>query len=80
MNPDRDILIADEPERFADAIVRLVRDAAARRSLGAAARRLVVDGYDWSVVARDFESALTAARDDAAVDQPLAQDSRARVA
>jgi glycosyltransferase involved in cell wall biosynthesis len=54
----RDIEIADEPSRFAHAVVHLIRDSAARRALEAAARRLVVERYDWSAVALDFEEAL----------------------
>jgi glycosyltransferase involved in cell wall biosynthesis len=59
----RDILLADEPATFADAVVRLIRDAGTRRPLESAARRLVVDQYDWSAVAQDFERALAAAGD-----------------
>jgi hypothetical protein len=35
-----------------------MRDTAARRAIESAARRLVVDKYDWSAVAQDFEEAL----------------------
>jgi sugar transferase (PEP-CTERM/EpsH1 system associated) len=58
VSPGRDIVIADQPRQFADAVVALIRDADARRALQAAARQLVVQSYDWSVVARDFEDAL----------------------
>jgi len=54
-----DIAIADEPAAFADAIVRLIRDDAARSRIEAAGRRLVVERYDWSAVAQDFQDALT---------------------
>ena len=54
----RDIDLADEPSRFAHAVVHLMRDGEARRAMEAAARRLVVERYDWSAVARDFEDAL----------------------
>ena len=57
-----DILLADEPAQFAHAVVSLIRDTGARRRLEAAARRLVVDHYDWSAVASDFETALLTAR------------------
>jgi sugar transferase (PEP-CTERM/EpsH1 system associated) len=57
-----DIVIADEPDRFADAVVRLIRDSDARRQLEIAARRLVVERYDWSAVAQDFEDALSRAQ------------------
>jgi polysaccharide biosynthesis protein PslH len=55
----RNIVIADEPARFAQAVVHLIRDTGARRRIEAEARRLVVDRYDWSAVAQDFEDALT---------------------
>jgi polysaccharide biosynthesis protein PslH len=54
----RDIAIADDPARFAAAVVRLMRDAEARRAMETAARRLVMERYDWSAVATDFEEAL----------------------
>jgi sugar transferase (PEP-CTERM/EpsH1 system associated) len=54
----RDIDIADEPSRFAHAVVHLIRDTEARRTIETAARRLVVERYDWSAVALDFEEAL----------------------
>ncbi|HEV3484970.1 MAG TPA: glycosyltransferase, partial [Vicinamibacterales bacterium] len=54
----RDIVIADEPQRFADAVVALMRDPNARQRLEQAARALVVARYDWSAVANDFEDAL----------------------
>jgi sugar transferase (PEP-CTERM/EpsH1 system associated) len=53
-----DIVIADEPAAFANAVVRLMRDDEARRRMEVAARRLVVDRYHWSAVAQDFEDAL----------------------
>ena len=54
----RDIEVADEPSRFAHAVVHLIRDTEARRAIETAARRLVVERYDWSAVANDFEDAL----------------------
>jgi polysaccharide biosynthesis protein PslH len=54
-----DIVIADEPAAFAEAVVRLMRDQPARERIEQAARRLVVERYDWSAVAGDFEEALT---------------------
>src|SRR5207249_11109223 len=52
------LAIADEPRCFARQVIRLLRDVDRRRSLGSAARALVVDRYDWSVVAGALESAL----------------------
>ena len=37
----------------------MIRDGEARRAIEAAARRLVVERYDWSAVAQDFEDALS---------------------
>jgi sugar transferase (PEP-CTERM/EpsH1 system associated) len=63
----RDIDIADEPARFAHGVVHLMRDAETRRAREAAARRLVVERYDWSAVALDFENALLRVADTQAV-------------
>jgi sugar transferase (PEP-CTERM/EpsH1 system associated) len=65
----RDIDMADEPARFAHAVVHLMRDGEARRAMEAEARRLVVERYDWSAVAIDFENALSRA----AHKEPVAQ-------
>jgi len=65
----RDIDLADEPSRFAHAVVRLMRDGEARRAMESAARALVVERYDWAAVADDFERALARV----AHREPLAQ-------
>jgi glycosyltransferase involved in cell wall biosynthesis len=54
----RHVLIADEPNTFARAVVRLLRDVGRRRELEAAARALVVERYDWSSVAGALEESL----------------------
>jgi sugar transferase (PEP-CTERM/EpsH1 system associated) len=54
----QNIAIADEPQEFARAVVQLIRDADTRRRIETEARRLVLERYDWSAVARDFEEAL----------------------
>ena len=64
VTPGRDIAIADEPARFAQAVIHMIRDVEARRRMETAARRLVVERYDWTAVAHDFESALVTARGD----------------
>jgi sugar transferase (PEP-CTERM/EpsH1 system associated) len=53
-----DVIIANDPSRFAQAVVGLIRDRDARTRLERAARRLVVEHYDWSAVAGGFEDAL----------------------
>ena len=62
VTPGRDIVIADEPARFAQSVIHLIRDTAARRAIETAARQVVVERYDWGAVAQDFEDALTTAR------------------
>jgi sugar transferase (PEP-CTERM/EpsH1 system associated) len=57
-----DIAIADDPQLFADAVVRLIRDRDERTRIERAARELVVAKYDWSAVAEDFEAALDSVR------------------
>ena len=52
------LLVADEPHLFARAVVRLFRDVARRRAIEMAARKLVVERYDWSAVAGELEQAL----------------------
>jgi sugar transferase (PEP-CTERM/EpsH1 system associated) len=52
------VMIADDPGAFADATVNLLRDIPRRRSLESAARKLVVQKYDWSAVAGELEEAL----------------------
>ncbi len=58
VTPGNDILIEDPPDRFAAAVVDLLRNDVRRASLGHRARALVVGRYDWSAVARDLEEAL----------------------
>ena len=58
VTPGQNILIADEPARFAQAVVHMIRNVDARRRIEADARRMVVQQYDWSAVAEDFEEAL----------------------
>ncbi len=54
----RDVLIADEPEAFAGAVVGLLQDRVRRDELGRAARQFVAQKYGWDSVAQYFESAL----------------------
>jgi glycosyltransferase involved in cell wall biosynthesis len=55
---DEHVVLADEPQSFSRAVVRLLRDIDGRRRLEAAARALVVERYDWSAVAGELKSAL----------------------
>ncbi|MFI5341329.1 MAG: glycosyltransferase family 4 protein [Candidatus Methylomirabilales bacterium] len=42
------VILADDPEAFTAAVLRLLADLVERRRLGGAARRLAEDRYDWS--------------------------------
>lgn len=46
----REALIADDPDRFAAEVVRLIGDAAQRRTLGARGREFVEARYDWKAI------------------------------
>jgi glycosyltransferase involved in cell wall biosynthesis len=61
VTPGRHLAIADDPDRFAHAVIRLLRDRSHRAEIERAARRLVVERYDWSVAAAELDRALTAA-------------------
>jgi glycosyltransferase involved in cell wall biosynthesis len=54
----RDIVIADDAAAFADALVRVLHDPDGARSMGSAARELVVARYSWSAVAERLEAFL----------------------
>jgi sugar transferase (PEP-CTERM/EpsH1 system associated) len=58
VRPGKNILLADEPADFANAVVGLLSNDARRRELGRAARELVIEKHGWGSVAQHFESAL----------------------
>jgi glycosyltransferase involved in cell wall biosynthesis len=47
----REIVLRDEPDAFADAVVALLTDGDRRRLLGRAARGFVKERFDWRVIA-----------------------------
>jgi polysaccharide biosynthesis protein PslH len=49
-----DLLLADTPENFARATVRLLREPALRAALATNARRLVEEKYDWHQIGARF--------------------------
>jgi glycosyltransferase involved in cell wall biosynthesis len=55
VTPGRDIAIADQPDRFADVVVALLRNPARREALGRAGRLLVQRRYSWEQVSREFD-------------------------
>lgn len=48
------LLIRDEPDAFAAAVVRLLEDGELRRHLRAAGRETVRERYDWDVIGREM--------------------------
>ncbi|MDH4135798.1 MAG: glycosyltransferase family 4 protein [Anaerolineae bacterium] len=58
VTPGEDILIADEPTEFADAVLRLLDDQALRAKLAAHGRRLVKERYSWETCAQKLEQLL----------------------
>lgn len=48
--PGENILVADEPAAFADAVIGVVRDASLRERLGRGGRDTALRRYDWEVL------------------------------
>ena len=51
-------LFADDADAFADAVATLLEDPERRREMGAAARALAEERYDWRVLRASFERVL----------------------
>lgn len=60
--PGRDLLVADDPDTFAEAVIRLLRDSGLRCRIGSGARTFVVREHNWAVVAERYEEIYRAAR------------------
>jgi glycosyltransferase involved in cell wall biosynthesis len=60
--PGEHYLRADDPQAFASAVVRLLRDPVQRHALGEAGQRLTHERYAWPQVARVFGSHCESAR------------------
>jgi len=60
LTPGHDVALADDPESFADAVVRLVQDDHAWAAMADAGLRLVTERYDWSAVAGSLDHAIKA--------------------
>jgi glycosyltransferase involved in cell wall biosynthesis len=56
--PGEHLLIENEPQAFATAVIRLLDDVSRRRRLGEAARRLVESRFGWPEVGRAFHEIL----------------------
>jgi glycosyltransferase involved in cell wall biosynthesis len=60
--PGENLLVADTPEAFADAVIRLLREPQLGAALGAAGRRLVEAEYGWPRIVEQTERAYQQAR------------------
>jgi glycosyltransferase involved in cell wall biosynthesis len=58
ISPGENILIADRPDAFAEACVRLLNNEAQRQRVAAAAARHVETKHSWEAAAMEFERAL----------------------
>jgi glycosyltransferase involved in cell wall biosynthesis len=56
VRPDAELLVADGPADFAQAIVRLLRDVQLRQRLGAAGYQYVAQHHSWPAIARQLEA------------------------
>ena len=55
----KNLIIADTPQRFADAVLELLRDGKLGQELGLNGRRTVLDHYTWDAKAREFEALMS---------------------
>jgi len=51
----KDVLIADEPEQFAENVIKLLNNQELKNELEKNARKLVVDKYSWKAHAEKFQ-------------------------
>lgn len=56
--PGTTLMVADDPERFAEAVITLLRDSVLREHMGQRAREHVLKGYAWAQQAKQFEVLL----------------------
>jgi len=56
--PGQDLLVADDPASFAQAVVRLLANPALRQQLSSNGRRLVKQQYDWKAIGARFDAFL----------------------
>lgn len=59
----RELVVTDDPERFAQAVAKLLGDPDRRRAMGEAARARVLATYGWDASARRLEAVYAELRD-----------------
>jgi polysaccharide biosynthesis protein PslH len=57
--PDRDVVVRDEPEEFAQVVVKLLEDESRQAQLAINGRRLAEKLYDWEIVLKDLDAIYT---------------------
>ena len=58
VSSDYGMYLANEPEEFANAVVKLLTNPDRARRDGRVARQFVMSRYDWSVILKEFEQVL----------------------
>jgi sugar transferase (PEP-CTERM/EpsH1 system associated) len=61
LDPGSELLVADAPADFAEAVLRLLDDKCLRQDLGRRARQTVVTNYDWLIIGEKQLQAYEAA-------------------
>jgi sugar transferase (PEP-CTERM/EpsH1 system associated) len=59
VRPGEHLLLADDPAKFSESTVALLRDPARRRQMGLSARKLVEENYSWVRVTKKFADVLS---------------------
>ena len=54
LTPNKDILIADEPENFARLVIQLAQDEKFRQRFGKSGRKRVEENYDWRSIGKQL--------------------------
>ncbi len=58
LEPGRDLIVADDPERCAESVLRLLNDRSFAAELGARARHAVEERHRWDPILERFEKVL----------------------
>jgi glycosyltransferase involved in cell wall biosynthesis len=55
VNPGKDIILADDPNDFARAVIDLLQNQKLRESLGLNGRKLIENKYSWPIIVQKLE-------------------------
>lgn len=58
LTPGHDVLVADQPADFADAVLRVMNDPNLRTTLSQNGRRTIETQYDWNVIGQQLDDFL----------------------